>query len=150
MDLFIFNWHSSASFLHISDDLFFSSYEMVTQNIPSACFWSDVKKNPTHLMSPKSFLFPAMATTMSSGPCSFSSFTHFFSVWKESWVREAQQAQLQERHSGKYVFLFHQSSCSHQSQEHGQQNLLWRQQTHQFSDVVDNDSSSRSSVIHRS
>lgn len=44
-------------------------------------------------MSPKSFLFPAMATTMSSGPCSFSSFTHFFNVWKESWTKRTQQAE---------------------------------------------------------
>lgn len=55
------------------------------------------KKNQTpHLMSPKSFLFPAMATTMSSGPCSFSSFTHFFSVWKESWTTRTQQAQSRD------------------------------------------------------
>lgn len=47
-------------------------------------------------MSPKSFLFPAMATTMSSGPCSFSSFTHFFSVWKESWATR-NTTQLWER-----------------------------------------------------
>lgn len=51
----------------------------------------------THLMSPKSFLFPAMATTMSSGPCSFSSFTHFFSVWKESWTTRPQHGQLWDR-----------------------------------------------------
>lgn len=48
--------------------------------------WVSWLSEETHLMSPKSFLFPAMATTMSSGPCSFSSFTHFFSVWKESWA----------------------------------------------------------------
>lgn len=59
---------------------------------PNLCFYSE----ETHLMSPKSFLFPAMATTMSSGPCSFSSFTHFFSVWKESWATR-NTTQLRER-----------------------------------------------------
>lgn len=49
-----------------------------------------IRPKHTHLMSPKSFLFPAMATTMSSGPCSFNSFTHFFSVWKESWMIRSQ------------------------------------------------------------
>lgn len=53
-------------------------------------------ESEAHLMSPKSFLFPAIATTMSSGPCSFSSFTHFFSVWKESWATR-KTTQLWER-----------------------------------------------------
>lgn len=98
----------------------------------------------THLMSPKSFLFPAMATTMSSGPCSFNSFTHFFRVWKESWTTGTQQSQLDV----EYVFL-----SSHYDQSDTQRTrkeLRWWRQTHKFSDVVDDDGSSRPSVIHGS
>lgn len=76
---------------------FWSSTVLFSAGVNNACH-AFVKRKPhqkwkhSHLMSPKSFLFPAMATTMSSGPCSFNSFTHFFSVWKESWMTRAQQA----------------------------------------------------------
>lgn len=152
----------------------------------------------THLMSPKSFLFPAMATTMSSGPCSFSSFTHFFSVWKESWAtRKVLYMYLYQKKKKKNSFkLLSQSHCftmcwseEFSMSRPGRNGLLfhewWKSQwillrsqtvafnrteqvtisprsirrlkwawmefcSHQFCDVIDDDGSSRASVVHRS
>ena len=100
----------------------------------------------SYLASERSLLFPAMATTMLGGPCCRSSFTQFFSVWKDSWWERHYHRLIW--HNSKIIIIIMCTKNNRQICCRYRKHILYFIFFYLFCDVVNNNGCGWASVVH--